>query len=233
MMPEATTTRISPARLQMSYEEFLTWAGEDPHAEWVHGEVIIHMPPKDIHQATLGFLHLLIQLFVQLLDLGKVRVAPFEVLLVPGQISREPDLLFVAKANMARLTQERVVGPPDLIVEIISDDSVQRDRRDKFREYRMAGVQEYWIIDPRPNKQRADFFRLDASGEYALFATEDDDRVAASVLPGFWLRPAWLWQVDTLDPLSVLFEMRGLPAAQGEQILQILRSGAPESTSST
>lgn len=230
-MPEASATQASPTRLKMSYEEFLAWSDEDTHAEWVNGEVIIHMPPKDIHQATLGFLHLLIQLFVHLFDLGRVSIAPFEVLLQPGHASREPDLFFVARENLARLTQDRLVGPPDLAVEIISDDSVQRDRRDKFREYRLAGVREYWIIDPRPEKRRADFFRLDEHGEYELFATEDDARVTSQILPGFWLRPAWLWQADTLDPLTAFFEMRGLQAAQSEQIQQLLRSGPPEGRS--
>ena len=229
MALEATATQTALTRLKMSYEEFLAWADEDTHAEWVNGEVIIHMPPKDIHQATLGFLHLLIQLFVHLLDLGKVRVAPFEVLLPPGHISREPDVFFVARENVSRLTQDRLAGPPDLVIEIISDDSVQRDRRDKFREYRAASVREYWIIDPRPNKQRADFFWLDASGDYELFATEDDERVTSHILPGFWLRPAWLWQADTLDPLTAFFEMRGLPTDQSEHIRQLLRSGPPES----
>lgn len=36
-------------RLRMSYEEFLAWADEDVHAEWVDGEAIVFMPPKDIH----------------------------------------------------------------------------------------------------------------------------------------------------------------------------------------
>ncbi len=46
--------------LRMSYEEFLQWHDEDTHAEWVDGEVIVHVPPKDIHQATLGFLYRLL-----------------------------------------------------------------------------------------------------------------------------------------------------------------------------
>jgi len=166
---------------------------------------------------------------VHLLDLGRVRVAPFEVLLQPGQSARQPDLFFIAREHMARLTPERLLGPPDLVIEIISDDSVQRDRRDKFREYRVAGVPEYWIIDPRPNKQRADFFQLDASGTYELFATEDDERVASSSLSGFWLRPAWLWQADILDPLTVFFEMRGIAPEQSESIRQLLRGGSPAS----
>ena len=214
-----------PARLKMSYEEFLEWADEDTHAEWVEGEVIVHMPPKNVHQDTLGFLYELLRLFVRLFNLGKVGLAPFEVKLKPGHSSREPDIFFVANENLARLTEERLIGPADLIIEIISDDSVRRDRHDKFKEYREAGVREYWIVDSRPHKQRADFFRLDEVGGYELYATEDDEWVASEALPDFRLRPAWLWQADTLDPLMVFCEMRGLSAEQVQHIQQLLRSG--------
>jgi Uma2 family endonuclease len=210
----------------MSYEEFLQWADEDTHAEWVGGEVIIHMPPKDVHQAVVGFLHRLLGLFVDLFNLGRVRIAPFEVRLESVGSSREPDLFFITQENLDRLTPERLIGPPDLVIEVISDDSVSRDRDDKFKEYRQAGVREYWIVDPRPEKQRADFYRLAADGDYALFATEDDERVHSHALPAFWLRPAWLWQVDALDPLTAFFEMRGVSPEQAEQILHVLRAGS-------
>jgi len=204
------------ARLKMSYEEFLEWADEDTHAEWVDGEVIVFMPAKPIHQSTLEFLFALLDTFVRLFNLGKVHIAPLEMRL--PRSAREPDILFVANENLEGLTEHRLEGPADLVVEIISDDSVQRDRRDKFKEYREAGVREYWIIDPRPGKQRADFFRLDEAGDYSLFATEDDDKVAATVLPGFWLRPEWLWQVDALNPLTCALEIDGVAAALQEQI---------------
>jgi Uma2 family endonuclease len=204
----------------MSYEAFLEWADEDTHAEWVNGEVIVFMPPKNIHQTTLVFLHELLSLFARLFDLGKVGFAPFEVKLKPAGSAREPDLFFIAKENLGRLTEERLVGPADLIVEIVSDDSVRRDRYDKFREYRDAGVREYWIVDPRPAKQRADFFRLTEGGEYELYATEDDEQVVSHVLPGFWLRPAWLWQADRLNPLTCCLELEGVAAAVLKQIEQ-------------
>jgi len=206
------------ARLKMSYEEFLEWADEDTHAEWVDGEVIVFMPAKDFHQSTMGFLYALLDLFVRLFDLGKLRLPPFEMKL--DRSAREPDILFIKTENLDQLTEHRLEGPADLVVEIISDDSVQRDRRDKFKEYREASVREYWIIDPRPGKQRADFFRLDEAGDYSLFATEDDDKVAAEVLPGFWLRPEWLWQVDTLNPLACALEIEGVAAALQQQIEQ-------------
>lgn len=208
----------SPTTLKMSYEAFLAWVDEDVRAEWVNGEVVIHMPTKPIHQITLQFLYELIVLYTRLFSLGQVLLAPVEMKL--KNASREPDLLFVATQNSSRLTKDKVLGAADLVVEIISTESVHRDRRDKFKEYREAGVQEYWIIDPRPGKQRADFFSLDEEGDYGLFATEDDEWMASKVLPGFGLRPAWLWQVDELNPLTCALEIEGVVEALQAQISQ-------------
>jgi hypothetical protein len=46
----STAPTIRTQRLRMSYEEFLAWADEDVHAEWVDGEVIVQMPPQVPHQ---------------------------------------------------------------------------------------------------------------------------------------------------------------------------------------
>ena len=225
---EATSSKTKPARLKMSYEEYLQWADESTITEWVNGEIIIHMPPKDTHQTAAGFLFRLLTLFVDLLDLGKVIIAPFEVKLWPDGPSREPDILFIAKENLERLTDDRLTGPPDLIIEIVSKDSVSRDRRDKFKEYAQTGVPEYWIIDPRPTQRRTDFYALNEQGHYDHFATQADERIESRVLPGFWLKPNWLWQADTASPLALLFEMRGISSEQANQIQQLLRTGSVE-----
>lgn len=208
---------------KMSYEAFLEWADEDTFAEWVDGEVILFMSVKRIHQKTLAFIYALLQLFTRFYNLGEVYEAPYPMLLRGGRSHREPDIFFVSSKNLHRLSDDGLNGPADLAVEIISDDSVQRDRRDKFKEYREAGVREYWIIDPRPGKQRADFYQLDDDGNYDLVATEDDERAESAVLPDFWLRPAWLWQIDEITPLQAFYEIRGLSAEQIEQIQQLLR----------
>lgn len=218
-------TKPTETRLKMSYEAFLEWADEDTHAEWVNGEVIVFMAAKDIHQTVVFFLAQLLNLYVNLFDLGKVQLAPFEMKLSPDGSSREPDVLFVAKENLARLTADRLNGPADLIVEIISTDSVKRDRSDKFKEYRQAGVKEYWLIDPRPGKQRADFYLLDEQGQYDLIATEETERVASTVLAGFWLKPAWLWQAGSLNPLTLFLQhICQIPNDQVEQLQQTARA---------
>lgn len=211
--------------MKMSYEEYANWTADTMHTEWVNGEVIVFKPPTSIHQATKGFLHQLLGLFIDLFALGKMLFAPFEMKLQEGSSCREPDILFVANENLERLTEDRLEGPADLVIEIVSDHTVHNDRDDKYKEYQAAGVREYWIIDPRPDKQRADFYHLDETGVYSLFATEDDERVESKVLPGFWLQPAWIWQANSLNPLLAFFEIRGLSAEQVEQIQQMLQTG--------
>ena len=193
-------------RLAMSYEAYLAYGDDTTRTEWVDGEVIVYMPPRDEHQMILGFLYTLLNLYSNLKELGRVQIAPFEVKLWEGGPSREPDLLFAGEAKRANFSSKRFSGAPDLAVEIISPGSLYIDRNDKFREYERAGVREYWIVDSRPEKNRADFYRLD-EGRYALFATEGDDKVASEVLEAFWLRPSWLWQEPLPNPLAALAEI--------------------------
>lgn len=202
----------APAEVQdqhftMTYEEYLRDIREDAHAEWVEGEVTVFMPPKSAHQLASTFLVGLISLYVNLLELGKLFAAPFEMLLVPGRISREPDILFVAKNHFDRLNDDRLEGPADLVIELLSDSSVTRDRDRKFYEYQRAGIPEYWVFDPRPGKQRADFYQLSAAGKYEVIAPDDGGRYHSSVLPGFWIKPEWAWQDPQLDYITVIAQM--------------------------
>ncbi len=208
-------------RRRMSYEEYLAWADEDKHAEWVNGEVTVEMPPKHLHQLLVGFLYHIIDLYVRILELGQVWDAPFEVKLWHDGPSREPDLLFLAKEHLDRLTPERIVGAPDLIVEIVSDDSAHRDRVDKLDEYETAGVAEYWIIDNRPSQHRAWFYQLDEQKHYQLIPVGADGIYRSRVLPGLWLRETWLWQ-EQPNELTALAEIIG-PERFAEALRQALK----------
>jgi Uma2 family endonuclease len=215
------TTLAPPSqekRLRMSYEEFLAWADEDTHAEWVDGEVIIFMP-KPRHQDVVTFVVTLLRLFVQFFHLGRVLTAPVEMKPTPTSNSREPDIIFIAQENLARLTEDRLEGPADVVVEVISGSSVARDRSDKFYEYQEAGVREYWLFDPRPGKERADFWVLDADGKYLPIPPDKGDVYRSTVIPGFWLRTAWLWLEEKPDPQLTFAEIVGFPA----QVIELLR----------
>lgn len=216
---------------RMSYEAFLDWAHEDIHAEWDNGEVFVHMPPKSEHQRIVGYLYELLSLFVRLLNLGQVISAPFEMRL--GGAAWEPDILVLRRENLKRLTDVRLEGPADLVIEVVSDESVRRDRDKKFGAYQSGGVSEYWVADSRPGRHRVDFYALDETGTYHLLATEDDERVASQVLPGLWLKPAWLWAENPPSPLEALCEIAGLPVEVVAQLRTALEQNAPSQTDSS
>jgi Uma2 family endonuclease len=94
-------------------------------------------------------------------------------------------------------------GSPDLVVEVLSPESIGRDRGDKYREYEAAGIPEYWLLDPE--RQMAEFYRLGENGRYALHQIDSNNRYQTPTIPGFWLQIEWLWQMPpTLDVLRQL-----------------------------
>ena len=195
--------------LRMGYEEWLAWANDEVRSEglrseWVDGEVIVFDMPKVIHQRILFFVATLMSMHARRFNLGEVFVAGTEMWLASRPSARQPDIMFVAAAHLDRVTADRLDGPADLIVELISDDSVTRDRRDKLAEYEAAGVPEYLMIDPRPRQRRTAFYRLGADGLYLPVRPDETGRYRSAVLPGFALDPAWLWQDPLPDPEALL-----------------------------
>jgi Uma2 family endonuclease len=139
------------------------------------------------------FLGEILNAFIKFFKLGTLIVAPFEVKLWPDGPSREPDLIFISSENLSQLTSKKFEGAPDLVVEIVSPSSITEDRVHKFTEYEQAGVREYWIIDPRPHQQQADFYVLGKDDTYYPALVDDQGIYHSTVVPDFWLDLAWLW----------------------------------------
>ncbi|MDH7486272.1 MAG: Uma2 family endonuclease [Anaerolineae bacterium] len=196
---------LTPSRpRRMSYEEFLEWCDEDTWAEWVNGEVVVLSPASEQHQHIRAFLEAVLGIYAQEHGLGRVIGAPF-LMRLPEEMrrAREPDLLFVAGEHLARLKETYLDGPADLVVEIVSPESLSRDRGEKFYEYEQAGIPEYWLIDPR--REEAEFYQLDAQGRYRLVLSDAEGVYHSRVLGGFRLHVAWLWRPPrVLDALREL-----------------------------
>ncbi len=177
---------------RMTYEEFLDWADEDTLAEWVDGKVEMMSPASARHQDLALFLGRLLGEYAEERGAGKALIAPFQMKLDSIRRGREPDLIFITEEHLPRLQTNLLDGPADLAIEIISPESVVRDRGVKFIEYEAGGVREYWTLDPEA--RRADFFVLDAEGRYGRTAPDAEGRYESAVLPGFWINIGWLWQ---------------------------------------
>ena len=191
---------------KLNYEEFLAWCDEDTWAEWVDGEVIMLSPASKRHQELADFLTRVLGIFVEVRDLGVMLSAPFQMKTGPDLPGREPDILFIAKENLGRLKETHLEGPADLVIEIVSPESRLRDRGEKFAEYELGGVREYWLIDPE--REEADFYRLDERSRYRLNEPDREGIYRSHVVPGFWLKVDWLWQEPLPPVLEVLRELK-------------------------
>lgn len=80
--------------------------------------------------------------------LGNVYVSPLDVVFDREKaLVLQPDVMFVSRERSAILNNF-VEGPPDLVVEVISEGSRHYDRVSKLEWYRNYHVREYWVIDP-------------------------------------------------------------------------------------
>lgn len=174
-----------------TFESFIEWVDEDTSAEWVEGEVYFMSPASTQHQDLVLFLASLFRFYVEQHRLGRVLTAPYRIKL-PGY-APEPDVMFLAQANESRLRKNYLNGAADLIVEVVSPESVERDRVKKYNAYEAAGVGEYWLIDLEVRS--AEFHQL-VEGRYQTTILSDGI-YASRELSGFRLPVAWLWQFPT------------------------------------
>jgi Uma2 family endonuclease len=196
--PAPADAALSP-RLRMTEEEFVAWADEDTRAEWVDGEVVIMSPANLEHCDLSGWLNHLMREFVDRHGSGLV-LSDAQMRFARLRRRRVPDLWYLAESRRHLLRERHIEGPPDLVIEIVSPDSLARDWREKYLEYQAAGVREYWVIDPMA--RRVEAYALDplpapeasesAPAEYRRL-DEREGIIASVVLPGFRLRTAWLW----------------------------------------
>lgn len=184
------TLSIEQNAKNLSFEAFLARPDSDLQAEWIEGRIEYRMPASLAHQLLCKFLLLILELFVSERNLGTVLAAPFLMKLASRPSGREPDLLFVSDINRARLRDTYLDGPAELVVEIISPESRERDSGEKFDEYAAGGVPEYWLIDPE--LRTAEFYVLEG-GTYRTAPIDAEGRFHSLVLQDFWIEVDWLW----------------------------------------
>ena len=132
--------------MKRTYADYLE-TSDDERYELLHGELVMAPAPLIDHQYALINLIIAIGAFVKKHKLGKVYSAPFDVVLSDTNVV-QPDLLFVSTARQHSITPENIQGAPDLVVEILSPSTAERDRTVKSDLYAQHGVHEYWIVDP-------------------------------------------------------------------------------------
>ncbi len=156
---------------RLTYDDYVHFPDDGNRHEIIDGEHYMSPPPTTAHQAASR--HIQFQLYAQIEErgLGRVYNAPTDLQLSDVDVV-QPDLMVVLAEHRHYVSPSRIIGAPDLVVEILSPATAERDRSLKLKLYSGRGVPEYWLVDPDAHavlRYRA------SSGGYRLTETCTDE----------------------------------------------------------
>ena len=167
---------------RLTFEDYEK-TSDDERYELIDGELIPMAPgPDRDHQGILVTLTVLIVRFLEQADLGRLYVAPRDVYLTGTDIV-QPDLLFISNERLEIDTVGPVRGAPNLVVEIRSPSTANRDWTTKRQLYARHGVKEYWIVDPDARTVTLMLLAGDSLDVSGILG--EGDTLESSVLSGF------------------------------------------------
>ncbi len=182
---------MSIIAVKYSHQDLLSTPDDRNRYEIFEGELVVTPAPSLEHQTIVMNLSRLLSTHIVTNDLGKAWGAPVDVYFDEETVV-QPDLLFVSKKRLSIIEKQRVNGAPDLIVEVLSPKTEDRDRGFKFRRYAQEGVQEYWLADP--DKRVVEVYTLTRTG-FELFGTfAGDEEVRSKILEGLRFPVSEVWK---------------------------------------
>ncbi len=169
-----------------TYGDYLTWDNEE-RWELIDGIPYNMTPaPSTLHQ------RILIELSRQFSNYlrGKpceVFAAPFDVRLPKSEEADEavttvvqPDIVVICDAS--KLDKRGCRGAPDIVIEILSPSTAQKDIKIKLSLYERAGVKEFWIVYPEGKTVMV--FTLQQQGRYGRPEVYSDKDAVTPVIFG-------------------------------------------------
>jgi Uma2 family endonuclease len=161
-------------------DSFCRWACSEEYPEearcsFLNGEIWVDMSPERIytHNQVKGEFTIVLGRLVKAKRLG--RFVPDGMLLRNDQagLSTEPDGTFISfksfKSGRVRVVNggpaaDVLIGTPDMVLEVISDSSEDKDTEKLRQLYWEAGIPEYWLVDVREGQLHFDILRRGKKG---------------------------------------------------------------------
>lgn len=151
-----------PPQGSWTYEDYTALPDDGHHYEIVNGVLVMAPAPTPEHQDIVLEIAAHLRTHIKLAGLGRVFPSPVDVDLGPKNVF-QPDVVVVLNAHLDKVGAKKIVGAPDLVVEIMSPSSGVMDRIAKYAVYARAGIPEYWVV--KPEGKSVEVFVLE-KGEY-------------------------------------------------------------------
>ena len=141
--------QLNPDKIY-SFRDYRTWQFKE-RVELIKGKIFKMTPaPSLSHQQISAGLFREVSIYLKNKSC-QVFHAPFDVRL-PRKGEKEiftvvqPDICVVC--DESKLDERGCLGAPDLVIEITSPSSANKDLHEKYELYEEAGVKEYWVVFP-------------------------------------------------------------------------------------
>jgi Uma2 family endonuclease len=164
-------------------DSFGRWVDSDDfpdegRIDYLKGEVWVDMSREQVFSHTQVKTEFAIVLggLIRTDDLGEYFTDGLRWSNIDVDLTVRPDGVFISNEALddrvrlipgAKDGYVEVEGAPDLVLEIISDSSVQKDTKRLPRLYWEAGVREYWLVDVRGERLAFSVFRHTTKGYVA------------------------------------------------------------------
>ena len=181
---EATMLQKPVNMRPRTVQEYLAMPEGAPYFQFINGEVIEMAAPNIFHQDIVLNIGYSLKDFLRRNPLGKVIIAPVDVYFSDKDYY-EPDVVFVAQERLEIVTEKRIKGSPDLVVEVLSPSTGYYDLSRKKTVYEQEGVREYWLV--YPEERRVEVYINSAKGFVLHSQAVKQGLVLSSVLQGFEL----------------------------------------------
>ena len=190
----------------VSFEDYLDTYAENAY-EWVGGTA--YKTNINIrHYNVNDYLRSLLQAYFSLRPVGQVLGRPFLMILSDSsERCFEPDLMVMLDENTA-LTETGIIGPCNICIEVVYNETIALDHEYKLMEYESGGVTEYWIIDPTHNECR--FHRLNAQQKYEAVSEDQNVIYTTPQLPRLQLHVPTLWCEELPSILEAVESVRAM-----------------------
>lgn len=167
----------------MTLREYLETPESVLPQELIHGAVRVADSPTPMHQEAVGALFLALHGHVTQLQLGRVWLAPLDVVLdADAPLVVQPDLFVILNGGAATVSQ-KVFGAPDLVIEVLSPKPRIGDTDERVAWFGQHGVRECWLVHQLTGRVEVLHFR---DGRVRLRTTHARiERIASGVLPRF------------------------------------------------
>lgn len=136
-----------PQQGSWTYNDYAALPNDGHHYEIVNGVLLMAPAPTPDHQSIVAWLTYYLLAHVELGRLGRVLPGPVDVELGPKDVF-QPDVVVLLNAHLDRIAEKRIIGAPDLAVEVASPSTATIDRITKYEIYARYDIPEYWIVKP-------------------------------------------------------------------------------------